>query len=218
MRELRTEAQNTDPADATREIDDPEERPQLARGHQPVSPHPSPSLDALALDPCGAVTLSPDLVRVLLARCGVVQNALIGRLVAVPDGPVSGTEDRDRLLPVPVVAKVLAVPASYAYELARQGKLPTVRLGKYVRVRASALAAWLDGRDTGGLDGAASEGSLGQIRTAARAIAATPKRRGRSTLALRRGPWSPRAPGSRQRLGGASSPPTVPSGAGSDDA
>jgi len=77
------------------------------------------------------------------------------------------------------VAELLAVPASYAYELARQGKLPTVRLGKYVRVRASALAAWLAGQDTGGLDGMAVDGSLGQIRTVTRAGAATSRRQRR---------------------------------------
>jgi excisionase family DNA binding protein len=43
------------------------------------------------------------------------------------------------LLTIPEVAKQLNVPESYAYELARQGKLPTVKIGKYVRVTYEGL-------------------------------------------------------------------------------
>jgi Helix-turn-helix domain len=62
----------------------------------------------------------------------------------------------DRLLTLPEVAQTLGVPEDYAYALARQRKIPTVRLpgldkgkgenrriceGKYLRVRASSLRA-----------------------------------------------------------------------------
>jgi excisionase family DNA binding protein len=162
------------PGGTTREVDRLDERWQQGRGRQPVGPQPSPSLDALAVDPNRAGTLPPDMIRVLLARCGVVQNALIACLTEISGHAVSGAEDR--LLSVPVVAELLAVPVSYAYELARQGKLPTIRLGKYVRIRASALTAWLAGQDTGGLEGMAVDGGLGQTRTVTRAGAATARR------------------------------------------
>src|SRR5947209_15101615 len=42
-------------------------------------------------------------------------------------------QDSSQLLTLPQVAERLAVPETYAYELARQHKLPVVRLGKYVR-------------------------------------------------------------------------------------
>ena len=46
---------------------------------------------------------------------------------------------QDGLLTMRQVAEQLNVPESRAYELARQGKLPAVRVGKYVRVLAEAL-------------------------------------------------------------------------------
>ena len=48
----------------------------------------------------------------------------------------------DGLLTMRQVAERLNVPESRAYELARQGKLPAVRIGKYVRVSADALAEY----------------------------------------------------------------------------
>jgi excisionase family DNA binding protein len=49
---------------------------------------------------------------------------------------------REVLLTMRQVAERLNVPGSRAYELARQGKLPAVRIGKYVRVSAEALAEY----------------------------------------------------------------------------
>ena len=46
------------------------------------------------------------------------------------------------LLTMRQAAARLNVPESRAYELARQGKLPAVRIGKYVRISAEALAAY----------------------------------------------------------------------------
>ena len=46
------------------------------------------------------------------------------------------------LLTMREAAAWLNVPESRAYELARQGKLPAVRIGKYVRISAEALAAY----------------------------------------------------------------------------
>lgn len=43
----------------------------------------------------------------------------------------------DRLLEVPAAARMLGVPATYLYQLIRQERFPAVKVGKYVRVRAS---------------------------------------------------------------------------------
>jgi excisionase family DNA binding protein len=53
------------------------------------------------------------------------------------------SQDNGQLLTLPQVAERLAVPETYAYELARQNRLPVVRLGKYVRVPAEEFEKWL---------------------------------------------------------------------------
>ena len=47
------------------------------------------------------------------------------------------------LLTMKQAADQVALPVSRLYELARQGRLPVIRIGKYVRVQANALQAWL---------------------------------------------------------------------------
>jgi excisionase family DNA binding protein len=49
-----------------------------------------------------------------------------------------------RLLLIPEVADILGVSTARAYELARTGALPAVRLGRQVRVDPDALQTWLD--------------------------------------------------------------------------
>lgn len=214
--EPRIERDATDSANPDRDAAHPEERLPPTPRRQPPGQHSAPSLDALAVDPGGAATLRPDAVRLLLARCGVVQNTLIACLAAVSDGSGVSADDLDRLLPVPLVAELLAVPVSYAYELARQGKLPTVRLGKYVRVRSSALSAWLDRQDRGELYGVAARGrSLGPNGLPTRNL--TPKARTRLTPLARRECSPSGAPRPRRPVGGAPSLSTDPSGVASDD-
>jgi excisionase family DNA binding protein len=41
------------------------------------------------------------------------------------------------------VAEALGIPESQARELGRKGELPTVRIGKYVRVRKGDLDSWV---------------------------------------------------------------------------
>ena len=52
-------------------------------------------------------------------------------------------QDGGQLLTVPEVAERLAIPEGYAYELARRGVLPVVRLGKYVRVPLAEFETWV---------------------------------------------------------------------------
>lgn len=52
------------------------------------------------------------------------------------------SDQKGGLLTMRQAAARLNVPESRAYELARQGKLPAVRIGKYVRISAEALAQY----------------------------------------------------------------------------
>jgi excisionase family DNA binding protein len=49
-----------------------------------------------------------------------------------------------RLLRVAEVATRLDITEARAYELARTGALPTVRIGRQIRVDPDALQAWID--------------------------------------------------------------------------
>lgn len=51
--------------------------------------------------------------------------------------------NRRKLLTVPEVAPILRVSEARAYELARDGLLPVVRLGRQVRVDPDVLAEWI---------------------------------------------------------------------------
>lgn len=85
----------------------------------------------------------------------------LGRLIALVwsrmtlslDGENSNrAAPRIKLLAIPEVAALLAIPSGRAYELARQGKLPTVKIGKYVRVETAALDGWIAKNRDGRLD------------------------------------------------------------------
>lgn len=147
-----------------------------------TAPEAPPSLDALVENPGRARGLSPEAAAALLARCSALQSALTASLLTRPASAGSLQSASDRLLTIPDVAERLAVPASYAYELARQGKLPTVRLGKYVRVRAALLTEWLTGRGQS-LDDPAISASVGRPGPAAAPVPGSRGRLGRATRA-----------------------------------
>ena len=48
------------------------------------------------------------------------------------------------LLTAEQVGKLLGVPTSWVYEQSRQGRIPTVTLGRYRRYRAEAIDKWLE--------------------------------------------------------------------------
>jgi hypothetical protein len=102
----------------------------------------------------------PGLVVALAARLAALGAALV---VPQENGQAEGVEP-DRWLSLPEVARLLDVPESYVYALARQRRIPTVRLpglakggqerdGKYLRVQASALRAWAAEHEDKGVDG-----------------------------------------------------------------
>lgn len=65
----------------------------------------------------------------------------------------------EELLTVAEVAQLFKVPRSWVYERTRQrgsGRLPFVRLGKYVRFEGSAIRAWLQTHRQSASPGAAT--------------------------------------------------------------
>jgi excisionase family DNA binding protein len=48
----------------------------------------------------------------------------------------------DRLLTAEQLAARWQVPKSHVYRLTREGRIPTVRLGRYYRYRLAAVEAW----------------------------------------------------------------------------
>lgn len=55
------------------------------------------------------------------------------------------SQELKRLLRVPEVARILDTSEGRIYEMARQGILPTVRLGRQIRVDRKALDTFIEG-------------------------------------------------------------------------
>jgi excisionase family DNA binding protein len=99
----------------------------------------SDPLEVLLPDPAALAALSPAEHRRLLLRVAALL-ATLGAREPEPQRPAAdGT-----LLTMPQVAERLGVPESEAYALARHGQLPVIRIGKYVRMRPTDLAAFME--------------------------------------------------------------------------
>ena len=72
----------------------------------------------------------PDLLGQLERLKGQAWARMMSASLTKNDTP----SQEQQLLTLPQVAERLSIPESRAYELARQHKLPAVRIGKYVRV------------------------------------------------------------------------------------
>jgi excisionase family DNA binding protein len=55
----------------------------------------------------------------------------------------------DRLLSAAEVAELLSVPESWVRERSREGDLPCLRLGRYVRYERAEVLAWLEEQRSG---------------------------------------------------------------------
>jgi excisionase family DNA binding protein len=116
--------------------------------------HPE-GVDQLPASACAALIIQAAAYEERHAALQLRLGVRLG-VLAAPDA--QGLAD-ERLLTLPEVAAVLAVPKSEAYALARRGVLPTVRVGsKYVRMRRVDLEAWLRARRDGQLDTRLSQG------------------------------------------------------------
>ena len=101
--------------------------------------------NASVLPPLDTVDgLRPDELPAFLAGLAALQGRAAARMAAASTMPAARTMDSAAaLLTVPEVATRLRVPTQHAYELARRGELPSVRFGKYVRVRPADLETWI---------------------------------------------------------------------------
>lgn len=61
-------------------------------------------------------------------------------------------QEEDRLLNMPEVANILGIPVDRAYDLGRQRAFPVVTIGKYRRVRLSAIKAFVAAHEEKTLD------------------------------------------------------------------
>jgi len=53
-----------------------------------------------------------------------------------------------KLLSVENVAGILAVNRRFVYRLVAQGRIPVVRVGRYIRFRPEAIDRWMEARST----------------------------------------------------------------------
>jgi len=103
-----------------------------ARGGGEMMFAPVPALEELAADPARVQELSPEVACKILVKLATLQAILLVRALA-GDGqePLAET----RLLTIPETAARLNIPVAHAYELARRGEIPILRVGKkYLRV------------------------------------------------------------------------------------
>ncbi len=112
------------------------------------------TLDELLADPAKVAGLPAEAILPLIAQLAALQSTLAARLAADRASGDNQAEPQaeDRLLTMAQVATVLSVPTGYARELGWRGDLPTVRVGKYVRVRRSDLDEWVVRHREKGLD------------------------------------------------------------------
>ena len=97
------------------------------------------TLDRLLTDPAKADMVPPKMAQSLLIELASLQAILLQRALSGPFD--KGNEEL--LLTIPEVAKRLKISDYRTYELARQGILKSVRLGKSVRVKPSAIDEYL---------------------------------------------------------------------------
>jgi excisionase family DNA binding protein len=98
------------------------------------------TLADLAAQPTRVTELTADEARGLLATLATLQGPLLAQALSSEDRAADSSEP-PQLLTIPEAAERLAVPASFLYELIRQGRVPAQRIGpKYVRLNPATVA------------------------------------------------------------------------------
>lgn len=86
-------------------------------------------------------------IRILLGELEILKASLLARLRAKDDThphPHAGDSQEERLLDASEVATRYGLRKGRILELARQGHLPAVRIGKYVRFRLSTVREFME--------------------------------------------------------------------------
>ena len=89
-----------------------------------------------ALEKAAAEACPADCAK-LIGELERVKAQAWSRLLAAPASP--SRQEPDHAYTIPEVAQILKISVYRAYELARQGKLPSTKIGKLVRVSAAQL-------------------------------------------------------------------------------
>jgi excisionase family DNA binding protein len=68
--------------------------------------------------------------------------------------PPAGSEASfgERLLTAAEVAEILSVPERWIRDASREGRIPSVRLGRYVRFRRESILLWVSAHEAGAGD------------------------------------------------------------------
>jgi len=66
------------------------------------------------------------------------------------DHATNGAPDGFKLLTAEEVAEMLSVPERWVRDASREGRLPRVQLGRYVRFRREAVVAWMEAHEVEG--------------------------------------------------------------------
>ncbi len=99
-----------------------------------------PTLDQIARDPSSAAKLPESTLKALLAKCSVVQGALTTQLLdRKPAGADSSATApiTNPLLNAKEMARLLSVHESWVRTEQRAGRIPFVKVGRYVRFQPS---------------------------------------------------------------------------------
>ncbi len=101
----------------------------------------------------GLVNADPTDCPAIIGTLERLKATLMARMLGQQGRLDKEPEPNEPLLSIPEVAERLNIPKSRVYELARQGNgLPTMRIGKYLRISPPALEAWLARQPQNGLD------------------------------------------------------------------
>jgi excisionase family DNA binding protein len=99
-----------------------------------------PTLDQIAADPASAGNLPEGTLKALLVKCSVVQGVLITQLLDRKPVEADGSDaapNRDPLVAAEEMARLLDVHPSWVRTEQRAGRIPFVKVVRYVRFRRS---------------------------------------------------------------------------------
>lgn len=109
---------------------------------------PVPTLEEIARNPSLARELAPSVVASLLGQAHLAIAVLEARLLVAcveRDEPRPADHEPPRLMTAAEVSERLGFKPGYVYELARAGKIKSLRQGKYTRFTEAALLEYIAG-------------------------------------------------------------------------